>query len=61
MYTVEKESVFRVILVRIFPRFSCIRTEYGEISVFSPNAGKSGKNADQNNSKYGLFLRRGSF
>ena len=26
-------------------------------SVFSPNAGKSGKNADQNISEYGLFLR----
>ena len=26
------------------------------LSVFSPNAGKWGKNADQNNSKYGLFL-----
>ena len=30
-------------------------TEY--LSVFSPNAGKCGKNEDQNNSKYGLFLR----
>ena len=43
--------------------FSRIRTEYGAIpsteypSVFSPNAGKCGKNADQNNSEYGLFLR----
>ena len=26
-------------------------------SVFSPNAGKWGINADQNNSEYGLFLR----
>ena len=26
-------------------------------SVFSPNAGKCGKNADQNNSEYGHFLR----
>ena len=25
--------------------------------VFSPNTGKSGKNADQNNSEYGQFLR----
>ena len=32
-----------------------IFTEY--LSVFSPNAGKCGKNADQNNSEYGLFLR----
>ena len=29
-------------------------------SVFSPNVGKSGKNADQNNSEYGLFLRNDS-
>ena len=28
------------------------------LSVFYPNAGKWGKNADQNNSEYGLFLRR---
>ena len=27
------------------------------LSVFSPNAGKCGKNADQNNSEYGHFLR----
>ena len=44
-------SVFRVLLVRIFPAFSRIRT------VFTPNAGKCGENADHNNSKYGLFLR----
>ena len=42
-----KESVFRVILVRIFPAFSCFRIEYGEIRSISPysvrmrgNAGK---------------------
>ena len=41
-----------------FPAFSCIRTEHGEIlRIFSPNAGKWGKNADQNNSEYGHFLR----
>ena len=34
-------------------------TEY--ISVFTPNAGKCGKNADQNNSKYDFFLRSASF
>ena len=36
--------VFGVILVRIFPAFSCIRTEYGEIPPYSvrmrDNAGK---------------------
>ena len=55
-------SVFGIILVRIFPAFSQIWTEYGEIlylSLLSPNAGKYGKNADQNNSEYGHFLRSG--
>ena len=46
-------SVFWVILVRIFPAFPA----FG----LSSNAGKYGKNADQNNSKYGLFLRSDSF
>ena len=47
-----------VILVHFFPAFSCIRTEHGEIlRIFSPNAGKCGKNADQNNSEYEHFLR----
>ena len=45
--TAEKETVFGVILVHIFPTFFRIRTEYGEIrtylSVFSPNAGKYGE------------------
>ena len=51
-------SVFGAILVLIFPEFSRIRTEYGAyLFVFSPNAGKCRKNADQNNSEYGLFLR----
>ena len=30
------------------------------LSVFSPNVGKCGKNVDQNNSEYGLFLRSDS-
>ena len=30
------------------------------LSVFSPNAGECGKNADKNNSEYGLFLRSDS-
>ena len=33
----------------IFPEFSRIWTEYGQ--------SECGKNADQNNSEYGLFLR----
>ena len=57
--TVWKVSVFVVILVCIFPEFFCVRSEYGYLSVrsvFSPNVGKCGKNADQNNSEYGYFL-----
>ena len=60
-YTTEKVSVFGVILVRIFPSFFRIRIEterYGGQSEFSPNVGKYGKNADQNNSEYGHFIRR---
>ena len=41
--------VFGVILVRIFPAFSRIRTEYGEILRI--------ENADQNNPEYGQFLQ----
>ena len=41
---------------RIFPHSDWIRRDTPYLSVFSPNAGKSGKNADQNNSEYGLFL-----
>ena len=44
------------VLVRIFPAFSCIRTEDGFLSVFNPNAGKYGKNTDQNNFEYRHFL-----
>ena len=40
---------------RIFPHSDWIRRD--TVSVISPNAGKCGKNADQNNSKYGLLLR----
>ena len=36
-----------------FPAFE-LNTEH---SIFSPNAGKCGKNGDQNNSEYGHFLR----
>ena len=44
----KKRSVFRVILVRIF-------------LAFGLNAEKCGKNTHQNNSKYGHFVRSGSF
>ena len=46
---------------RIFPHSDWIgrNTEY--LSVFSPNAGKCRKNADQNNSEYRHFSRSGYF
>ena len=56
----KKRSVFRVILVRIFPAFG-LNTENIEYRIFSPNAEKCGKNADQNNSEYGHFVGSGSF
>ena len=37
-----------------FPDFPA----FGLKTSFSPNAGKTGKNADQNKSEYRLFLRR---
>ena len=40
-----------------FPHFPAFGLNTERYSVFSPNAGKRGKNADQNNSQYGLFLR----
>ena len=39
----------------IFWNFVNVKTSY--LSLFSPNAGKYGKNADQNNSEYGHILR----
>ena len=43
-FTLWKESVFGVILVRIFPAFSRIWTEYGEISI-SPYSARMQENA----------------
>ena len=48
-----KVSVFAVILVNIFPHSDWIWRDTPYLSEFSPNAG----NVDQNNSKYGHFLR----
>ena len=42
---------------RIFSHSDWIRRDTKYHSVFSPNAGKCGKNADQNNSEYAAFLR----
>ena len=41
---------------RIFPHSDWIRRDSSYLFVFSPNVGKRGKNADQNNSEYGHFL-----
>ena len=49
-YTLRKKSPYSELF------WSAFFSEY--LSVFSPNVGKSEKNADQNNSEYGLFLRR---
>ena len=40
-----------------FPHFPAFGLNTPYLSVFSPNAGKCGKNAGQNNPEYGLFLR----
>ena len=54
-------SVFGVILVRLFTKFSRIRIEYREILRISPYSVQvqenAGNNADQNNSEYRYFLR----
>ena len=43
----------------IFPHSDQIRRDH--LSVFSPNAEKCEKNADENNSEYGHFLRSVKF
>ena len=40
---------------RVFPHSDWIRRDNLYLSVFSPNAGNSGENTDQNNSEYGHF------
>ena len=50
-------SVLGVILVCIFLHSDWIWRDNTCLSVFSPNTGKCGKNADENNSEYGQFLR----
>ena len=42
LLTAQKVSVFRVILVRIFPHLNWIRRDISYLSVFIPNAGKNG-------------------
>ena len=50
-----KKSVFGVFWSAFFTDFLAFGLN---LSVFSPNAGKSWKSSDQNNSEYELFLRR---
>ena len=45
----------------IFPHSDWIRRDTQYLSVFRPNAEKCEKNADQNNSEYGQFLRSVNF
>ena len=40
-------SVFEVILVRIFPALSRVRTEYGEIRSICPNSVRMRENAEK--------------
>ena len=44
----------------IFPHSDWIRRDTEYLSIFSPNAGKCGKNVDQNNSEYFHFVCSGN-
>ena len=48
-------ELFWSVFFRMFPHSDWIRRDTEYLSVFSPNAGKCGKNADQNNSECGDF------
>ena len=57
--TALKEYVFGIILVRIFPAFSRIRTEYGQLLCISPysvrmreNTGKIGTGITPNTDSF---------
>ena len=50
-------ELFWFAFFRSFPHLLWIQRDTEYHSVFSPNAGKHGKNAEQNNSEYGHFLR----
>ena len=52
-----KVFVCGVILVRIFPAFSLIRTKYGEILCISPYSVRMRESTEQKKSKYGHFSR----
>ena len=45
----------------IFPHSDWIRRDTLHLSVFNSNAGKCGKNVDQNNSECGQFLRSAQY
>ena len=53
IFTAQKVSISGVILVRIFPAFSHIWTEYRIQSKYV----KIWENVDQNNSEYGTCLQ----
>ena len=55
--TVQKASIFGVILVRIFPHLDYIRESLKSEILKSPYSVQMLENADQNNSGYGHFLR----
>ena len=54
----KKSSYSELFCSAFFPDFPAFGLNTLYLSVFSPNAGKCGKNEEQNNSEYGLFLRR---
>ena len=60
MKSLRIRSYFGPHFFRIFPHSDRIQRDTPYLSVFSSNAGKCGKNADQNNSEYGLFLHSGN-
>ena len=62
--TAQKESVFGVILVHIFPAFSRIRTEYGEIPYsirMRENAGKMRTRITPNTDSFYAVKRQRQF
>ena len=60
-FTLRKKCLFSELfwsaLFPHFPAFGLNTERYGVSFLFNPNAGKCGKNVDQDNSEYGLFLR----
>ena len=59
-YSLRKKCPYSELFCPYFPRIfmhsDSVQRDTSHLSVFSWNAGKCGKNVDQNNSKYGHFL-----